>query len=350
VVDTDLEGVREIRLKLKDKAYLLGLNPASLMVQVRQGFFGYEVQRLQIQEDEVKVWLRYDDETRGSVYNLEDMYIRSPLGGKFPLRELADYSIERGSLSINHLDGEREIKVEADLADPNGSAPDMIAYVRDEVLPPILADYPGISVLFEGQNREAQKTINSAQTTLPLVLVLIILVITFTFRSFYQAVVIFTLIPLSLVGVAWGHYLHGIPLSIFSFLGIIALIGVIVNDSLVLVSKMNNYLKEGLPFAEAVFQAGLSRFRAILLTSATTIAGLAPLILEKSVQAQFLIPMAISLAYGILMATFLTLILLPVLLSYLNHAKVYGLWFWRGKKPSHEEVEPAIIELESDHE
>lgn len=350
VIDNDLEGVREVSLKLKDKAYLLGLNPASIMQQVRQGFFGLEVQRLQIGEDEVKVWVRYDDATRASVYNLEEMYIRSPQGGKYPLRELCDYSIERGSLSINHLDGEREIKVEADLADPNGSAPDMIAYVRDEVLPPIIADYDGISYLFEGQNREAQKTIISAQTTMPLILTLIIMTITFTFRSFYQAVVIFTLIPLSLVGVAWGHYLHGIPLSIFSFLGIIALIGVIVNDSLVLVSKMNSYLKEGLEFSEAVFQAGLSRFRAILLTSATTIAGLAPLILEKSVQAQFLIPMAISLAYGILMATFLTLVLLPVLLSYLNHAKVYGTWFWSGKKPSHEEVEPAIIEMESENE
>ena len=350
VVDNDLEGVREINFHLKDKAYLLGLNPALMMQQVRQGFFGYEVQRLQIKEDEVKVWVRYDEDTRGSIYNLEEMYIRAPGGGKYPIRELADYRIERGSLTINHLDGDREIKVEADLADPNGSAPDMIAYVRDELLPPIVADYPSVSYVFEGQNREAQKTMKSAQKAGPLILVLIILVITFTFRSFYQAVVIFTLIPLSLVGVAWGHYLHGIPLSIFSFLGIIALIGVIVNDSLVLVSKMNNYLKEGLPFHEAVFQAGLSRFRAILLTSATTIAGLAPLILEKSVQAQFLIPMAISLAYGILMATFLTLILLPVLLSYLNHVKIYGLWFWRGTKPTHEEVEPAIMEQNSDYE
>lgn len=350
VVDNDLEGVREINFRLKDKAYLLGLNPALMMQQVRQGFFGYEVQRLQVKEDEVKVWVRYDDETRGSIYNLEEMYIRAPGGGKYPIRELADYRIERGPLTIYHLDGNREIKVEADLADPNGSAPDMIAYVRDELLPPIVADYPSVSYLFEGQNREAQKTINSARKAGPLILVLIILVITFTFRSFYQAIVIFTLIPLSLVGVAWGHYLHGIPLSIFSFLGIIALIGVIVNDSLVLVSKMNNYLKEGLPFHEAVFQAGLSRFRAILLTSATTIAGLAPLILEKSVQAQFLIPMAISLAYGILMATFLTLILLPVLLTYLNHVKIYGLWFWRGSKPTHEEVEPAIMEQNSDYE
>ncbi len=350
IIDTDIEGVREIDIELKEKAYLLGLNPASVMSQIRNGFFGLEVQRLQIEEDEIKVWTRYDDATRASLYNLEDMFIRSPQGGSYPLRDIADYEISRGTLSINHLDGAREIKVEADLMDPNGSAPDMIAKVRDELLPPILADFPEIEVLYEGQNREAQKTIESAKLTLPLVLVLIILVITFTFRSFYQAVVIFTLIPLSLVGVAWGHYLHGIPLSIFSFLGIIALIGVIVNDSLVLVSKMNNYLKEGLDFADAVAQAGLSRFRAILLTSATTVAGLAPLILEKSVQAQFLIPMAISLAYGIVMATFLTLVLLPVLLSYLNHAKVYGLWFWSGQKPNHEEVEPAVIEMDSEHD
>ena len=350
IIDTDIEGVREIDIELKEKAYLLGLNPASVMSQIRNGFFGLEVQRLQIEEDEIKVWTRYDDATRASLYNLEDMFIRSPQGGSYPLRDIAEYEISRGTLSINHLDGAREIKVEADLVDPNGSAPDMIAKVRDELLPTILADYPEIEVLYEGQNREAQKTIESAKLTLPLVLVLIILVITFTFRSFYQAVVIFTLIPLSLVGVAWGHYLHGIPLSIFSFLGIIALIGVIVNDSLVLVSKMNNYLKEGLDFADAVAQAGLSRFRAILLTSATTVAGLAPLILEKSVQAQFLIPMAISLAYGIVMATFLTLVLLPVLLSYLNHAKVYGLWFWSGQKPKHEEVEPAVIEMESEHD
>lgn len=350
IIDSDLEGVREIDIELKEKAYLLGLNPASVMQQIRNGFFGLEVQRLQIDEDEIKVWTRYDDETRASLYNLEDMFIRSPQGGKYPLRDIANYEISRGTLTINHLDGARQITVEADLVDPNGSAPDMITKVRDELLPPILEDYPEIEVLYEGQNREAQKTIKSAKLVLPLVLVLIILVITFTFRSFYQAVVIFTLIPLSLVGVAWGHYLHGLPLSIFSFLGIIALIGVIVNDSLVLVSKMNNYLKEGLDFADAVAHAGLSRFRAILLTSATTIAGLAPLILEKSVQAQFLIPMAISLAYGILMATFLTLVLLPVLLSYLNHAKVYGLWFWSGKKPSHEEVEPAVIEMESEND
>lgn len=348
VVDNDLEGVKELNLKLKNQAYLLGFTPAQIMAQVRNGFFGYEVQRLQIGEDEVKVWVRYAEDNRQSLYQLEEMYIRDSRGGQYPLGELVDYSIQRGSLNINHLDGQREIKVEADLADPNGSAPAVISELRQEFLEPLLEQYPSVDVLYEGQNREAQKTIRSSRIVLPLVLLLIILVITFTFRSFSQAVTIFLLIPLSLVGVAWGHYLHGIPLSIFSFLGVIALIGVIVNDSLVLVSKLNNYLKEGLAFKDAVLQAGLSRFRAILLTSATTIAGLAPLILEKSVQAQFLIPMAIALAYGIVMATVLTLIILPVLLSYLNQFRVYGFWFWSGRKPSREAVEPALRELESD--
>lgn len=348
VVDNDIAGVKEVRIRLKNKAYLLGLTPAIVMAQIRQGFFGYEVQRLQIGEDEVKVWVRYDEQARSSLYDLEQMYIRLANGIQYPLSEIADYSIERGPLNIYHLDGKREIKVEAELVDPNGSAPDVLAVIKDSILPPILNEYPNVTPLYEGQNREASKTITSSKIVLPLVFVLIILVITFTFRSFYQALTIFMLIPLSLVGVAWGHYIHGLPLSIFSFLGIIALIGVIVNDSLVLVSKMNSSLKEGLPFEEAVFQAGLSRFRAIFLTSATTIAGLAPLILEESVQAQFLIPMAVSLAYGIIMATVLTLIILPIFLSYVNHAKVYGLWFWRGKKPTHEEVEPAVMELESE--
>lgn len=350
VVDNDLAGVREIRVKLKDKAYLLGLTPAEVMRQVRNGFFGYEVQRLQEGEDELKVWVRYDEQERSNIYNLENMFIRTPEGGRYALSEIADYRVERGQLNIYHLDGKRELRIEADLADPNGSAPDIIERIRTEILPPILADYPDVTPLYEGQNREAQKTIQSARLVLPLVLVLIIGLVTFTFRSFFQALVIMLLIPFSLVGVAWGHYIHGLPLSIFSFLGIIALIGVIVNDSLVLVSKMNGYLKEGMSFRDAVYEAGVSRFRAILLTSATTVAGLAPLILEKSVQAQFLIPMAVSLAYGIIMATFLTLLVLPILLSYLNHSKVYGKWFWTGTKPSHEEVEPALIEKQSENE
>ncbi|RME12936.1 MAG: efflux RND transporter permease subunit, partial [Bacteroidetes bacterium] len=148
----------------------------------------------------------------------------------------------------------------------------------------------------------------------------------------------------------WGHWLHGFPINILSWLGIIALVGIVVNDGLVLMSKFNSFLREGVPFKQALFEAGKTRFRAIFLTSATTIAGLAPLMLEKSRQAQFLIPMAISISYGILIGTFLTLLLLPLLLYFSNSLKVARVWITTGKKPTREEVERAIIEQNADHE
>jgi multidrug efflux pump subunit AcrB len=152
------------------------------------------------------------------------------------------------------------------------------------------------------------------------------------------------MIPYSLIGVAWGHYIHELPINILSFLGIIALIGIVVNDGLVLIGKFNTNLKEGLDFDDALIAAGKSRFRAIFLTSLTTVAGLSPLILEKSRQAQFLIPMAVSISYGIMVATLLTLLMLPLLLSIGNKSKVYFQWLKTGEKPTEEEVERAIIE------
>lgn len=349
VLDNDQQGLREVELTLKDKAYLLGLDLQTVVGQVRQGFFGLEVQRLQRGRDEVKVWVRYAREDRSSLEKLQNMRIRTP-GGSYPLSELAELSISRGVIGINHLDGKREIKVEADLADPSESAPDIIANIRDEFMPQLQARYPNVGALYEGQNREAMKTARSSQKVMPFIFITMILVITFTFRSLSQTLAIFLLIPLSLTGVAWGHWMHGLSMSIFSYLGIIALIGIIVNDSLVLVSKMNSLLKEDVPLKEAVYRAGLSRFRAIFLTTVTTVAGLAPLIFEKSFQAQFLIPMAISVAYGIGYATLLTLITLPVMLSYLNSIYRVIHWLRTGHWPEPEAVEPAIIEKEFERE
>jgi len=348
VIENIQPGPQEIRLKLKDKAYLLGFNERSILSQVRQGFFGFEVQRLQRGIDEVKVWVRYAESDRTSVKNLEDMRIRTANGSSYPLHELATYTMERGVININHLDAQREITVEADVIGPDVSAPDVIAEIRDSIMPDILKRYPNVRPLYEGQNREAAKTQKSASTALPIVLILILAIITFTFRSFGQTLMIFMLIPFSFIGVAWGHYFHGNQLSILSFLGIVALIGIIVNDSLVLVTKMNSFLKEGVPFKEAVFKAGHSRFRAIFLTTATTIAGLGPIIIERSFQAQFLKPMAISVAYGIGIATFLTLLLLPVLLLTWNSVKVFAYTFWYDRVPSREEVETAVIELKDE--
>jgi multidrug efflux pump subunit AcrB len=350
VVDNNQEGRKEVILKLKDKAHMLGLKERDIMAQVRQGFFGTEVQRVQRGIDEIKIWVRYGEDDRKDLSNLEEMRIRTPDGASYPLKELTTYTIERGIVNINHLDAEREIKVEADVNNPNFSAPAILSEIKEDILPPILAKYPGVTPLFEGQNREAIKTQRSATKAVPAVLACILIIIAFTFRSLAQTLIVFTMIPLGFIGVAWGHYIHGLPLSIFSYLGIFALIGIIVNDSLVLVTTMNQYLKEGMPFKEAVFNAGSSRFRAIFLTSATTIAGLSPLILEKSFQAQFLIPMAISIAYGIGFATLLTLLTLPIMLSIYSDVKIGAFWLWNAKTPTAEELEPAIIEMKAEAE
>ena len=347
VVDNDQKGIREVTLHLTDKARYLGLTPGGIMSQVRETFFGAQIQRLQRGEDEVKVWVRLDEKDRKQLWDLEELEITTPQG-TVPLRELASYTIERGTVNINHLDGQREFRVESDLSSPNGSAPAILTQIQQDILPDILAKYPSVNARYEGQQKESQKTQKSSQTVMPLILFLIILTITFTFRSLVQTILIMLLIPLSLTGVAWGHYIHGMPMSILSFLGIVALIGIIVNDSLVLVSKYNINIKSGQGVYYAIYNAGISRFRAIFLTTITTIAGLAPLILETSFQAQFLIPMAVAIAYGIGFATTLTLVVLPSMMALVNDARVLVKHIWTNEKPTREEVEPAIIEMKSE--
>lgn len=187
---------------------------------------------------------------------------------------------------------------------------------------------------------------SSAGKVLPIVFFLIYGIIAFTFRSYSQPIILLLLVPFSMIGVAWGHYIHDFPINILSWLGIIALIGIMVNDGLVLIGKFNIYLREGMPYREALISAGRSRFRAIFLTSLTTIAGLAPLIFETSRQAQFLIPMAISISYGIGLATFLTLFMLPIFLSLANYIKWGWKWLVTGESVAREEVERAFKETQ----
>ncbi|AKA34592.1 efflux RND transporter permease subunit [Flagellimonas lutaonensis] len=351
VADNDPAGIKEVRLKLKENAYLLGLDLRSVMNQVRAGFFGVQAQRFQRGQDEIRVWVRYDRDNRASIVDLDEMRILTPSGSRVPLKEIANYSIERGEVAINHLDGQREIRISADLKNPDEtSAPDIMAWIKNEVMPEIQSKYPSITASYEGQNRERNKLMNSLNFVGLTVLFLIYITIAFTFRSFSQPLLLLILVPFSLPAVAWGHWLHGFPINILSMLGIIALIGIMVNDGLVLIGKFNGNLRRGMTFDEAIFEAGRSRFRAIFLTSVTTIAGLAPLLVEKSRQAQFLKPMAISIAYGIGFATVLTLIMLPLLLSFNNNVKVFGKWLKTGRKVSKEEVERAIKEqIEEKH-
>ena len=348
VADNDPQGIKEIRLELKDNAYLLGLNLNAVMQQVRAGFFGQSVQRFQRGRDEIRVWVRYDRAERSSIKFLDEMRIVTPNRSRVPLSEIADYKIERGEVAINHLDGKREIRVEADVKSTKTTASEMMASIQANVMPGILSKYPSVTALYEGQNREVNQMGAVIGKVMPVILLLMYAIIAFTFRSYTQPLMLFVLIPFSFVGVAWGHYLHGMPINMLSVLGIVALIGILVNDGLVLIQKFNSLLRGGLSFDDALFEAGKQRFRAIFLTSITTIAGLAPLIFEKGFSAQFLIPMAISVAYGIAFATMLTLFLLPLILSANSKAKRAMHWLKTGKWVEPRELERSVKELETE--
>ncbi len=345
VADNDPAGIKEIRLELKENAYLLGLDLRSIMNQVRAGFFGTQAQRFQRGQDEIRVWVRYDRDNRSSITDLDEMRIVTPSGSRVPLKEIATYVIERGDVAINRLSGQREIQISADLKDAKTtSATDVMAEIQNVIMPEIQSKYPTVSASYEGQNREAGKLLGSLQVVGLSVLLLIYITIAFTFRSFSQPLMLLLLVPFSLTAVAWGHWIHDFPINILSALGIIALIGIMVNDGLVLIGKFNSNLRAGMSFDNALYEAGRSRFRAIFLTSITTIAGLAPLMIETSRQAQFLKPMAISIAYGIGFATVLTLLMLPLFLSFSNKFKVGTKWLATGNDISKEEVERAIKE------
>ncbi|MBT3424876.1 MAG: efflux RND transporter permease subunit [Bacteroidetes bacterium] len=345
VADNDPAGIKEVNIKLKENGLLLGLNLQSVMMQVRSGFFGIQTQRLQRGQDEIKIWVRYNKEDRSSIKNLDDMWITTPSGSRVPFSEIATYKIIRGEVAINHLNGRREIQIFADLKSKKDSPTDILANIKNDIIPEILSKYPSVLVSYEGQNREAQKTKDSLGKVGFIILMLIYVVIAFTFRSYSQPLLLMFMIPFSVIGIVLGHFLHGLPINILSWLGIIALVGIMVNDGLVLVGKFNGFLKDGLKFNDALLQAGISRFRAIFLTSLTTVAGLSPLLLEQSRQAQFLKPMAISISYGIVVATFLTLLMLPLLLSLSNSIKVFFKWLRTGEKVTKEEVERAVIEM-----
>lgn len=348
VVDNNQEGLRELNIELKEKARYLGLDLQDIVGQVRSAFFGSEAQRLQRGEDEVRVWLRYGEDSRRSVADLNNMRIRLPGGAEYPLSEIVELKPQRGVIAINHVDGKREVKVEADISNNSVSVFDVNTQVTDVILPAVLNKYPGVNTVADGQVRNQQKTAASSAIVLPVVLALMFFVIALTFRSVLQASVLFLLIPFGFIGVIWGHWLMDKPISLFSGLGVVALVGIIVNDGLVFIASYNDNIRSGMSMTDALRDTGRSRFRPILLTSVTTFAGLAPLLLNKSRQAQFLIPMAISVAFGLLAITFILLILLPALIVLLNRWRFNLTRAISGTTPAYHEVEPAYKQLQFD--
>jgi multidrug efflux pump subunit AcrB len=338
-------GKQEVRLELKPKAYYLGLNEAAIAGQVRQGFYGAQAQRLQQGRDELRIWVRYPKSDRLTLGQMENMKIKTS-GGLFPLIELADYHMERGPVAITRFNGSREIRVDAETVDPYAQVPEILAQIETEILPDLLTLYPGVRYMFQGQRKSSQEAVSKAGYYFTIAFIIMILLMLMHFRSMSKVAIIVFMIPLSMLGVIWGHGIHGQPLSIMSVWGIIALTGVIINDAIIYLAKYDGLLVDGKSVSESIVEAGKSRLRPIILTSITTTIGLFPLILEKSSQAQFLVPMAISLAYGVAIGTVFILIFFPVLIMLLSDMRVLLSRLWTGKEVDRESLEPSVIQLQ----
>lgn len=342
VNDNNAAGRREVQLKLKPQAYFLGFDQEFITSHIRQGFFGGEAQKLQSGTDEIRVWVRYPKDDRINLSQLEKSKIRLPNGASYPISELVDYDISRGPTSIFHLDGSRQITVEADLEDPYEPVPPILEKIQNEIEPEILALFPDVKFSYQGQQRNSDESMEEMRNYFGIAFMIMFLIIVINFKSFSQATLILLMIPLGWIGAVWGHGIEGVPVSILSAWGMIALAGVIINDAVVFVDTYNRNLLAGHDIKTAVFNAGTGRFRAILLTSVTTVAGLYPLILQKSFQAQFLIPMAVSVAYGILFGTLFILLFLPVFILIFNdiHRGIRGIFSTTKLTP--EEIEASM--------
>ncbi len=313
IEDNFARGQQEIKLRLKPEARTLGIAEEELGRQVRAAFFGAEALRLQRGRNEVRVMVRYPEADRRSLADLENLRIRTPEGGELPLQRAAWVESGSGFSEINRTGRKRVINVTASVDSRQGNAGEILADLRAGLLAELRVDYPGLSYNLEGEERERRESLSSMKDGFLLALVAIYALLAIPFRSYSQPLLIMAAIPFGIVGAVLGHLLMGYNLSILSIFGTVALSGVVVNDALLLIDRINGGRREGLPLLEAVMAAGQRRFRPILLTSLTTFFGLAPMILETSVQARFLIPMAISLGFGILFATAITLVLVPTL-------------------------------------
>ena len=311
VSDSFLPGKDEMQLKLKLTARSLGLTLDDLAKQVRHAFYGAEALRLQRDQDEVKVMVRYPESKRKSLGSVEDMYIRTPDGSEVPFNQVAEVRMEEGYASIERAQRFRVIKVTADVDETITNANEVRTDLEGRVMPKLKLRYPGLRYSMEGEGKEQKESLDDIISGFVIALFLIYALLAIPFKSFSQPLVVMSAIPFGIVGAVFGHLLMGVNLSLLSLFGIVGLTGVVVNDSLVLVDATNRIRREGASVQDAITQGGALRFRAVILTSLTTFAGLTPMILERSLQAQFLIPMAVSLGFGVLFATFITLLLVP---------------------------------------
>ncbi|MBZ0267085.1 efflux RND transporter permease subunit, partial [bacterium] len=330
ITDSYRAGKKEVKLAVTPEAEALGVTMSDLGRQVRAAFFGVEAQSVQRGREDVKVMVRYPEASRQSLADLESMRVRAPGGVEVPFPSVASAEYGRGFSSIQRADRQRVINVTASVDEKTANANEILASLKEGALPRILGDHPRVSYSLEGEQRQQSQTFASLRSGFAVALLVIFTLLAIPLRSYTHPIVIMGAIPLGFVGAVWGHVLMGMNLTMLSAAGFVALSGVVVNDSLVMVEYVNGRRREGMTAFEAVRVAGPRRFRAIMLTSLSTFAGVTPLLLEKSLQAQFLKPLAVSLGFGVLFSTFLILVIVPA--SYLVLIDVEHLvlrWFGR---------------------
>jgi len=311
IADSLSDGKEELRIELTQQGKALGLTRVEISRQVRSAFFGAEVQRIQRGRDDVRVMVRLPKAERSAIVNLENILISTPLGGNVPLSHVAILIPDQSPATIRRIDLYRTVNVTADVEKSNTNMTVLQADLKT-YLDELITHYPGVNHSLEGEAKEQRESFSSLGWALVFVFFIIYALLAIPFKSYLQPLIVMSVIPFGMIGAVMGHWVMGMELIIMSLLGMLALVGVVVNDSLVLVDFINKKREQTNDLMNAVLIAGASRFRPVMLTSLTTFIGLMPLLFEKSTQAQFLIPMAVSLGFGILFATFITLLLIPV--------------------------------------
>jgi multidrug efflux pump subunit AcrB len=311
--NSDSAGSKEIMLSLKPGAETLGITLYDLGLQVRQAFYGEEAQRIQRGKDEIRVMVRYPRDNRESLTNLENMRIRTPSGAWVPFTAVADYQFVDGFSTIQREDRKRAISVKADINPDKIESQKVIVEIYTTFMPKLMAKYPGVQSELSGQSKENQDFMMELRLSFLFALGAIYVLLAIPLKSYVQPLMVMIVIPFGFIGALIGHLMFGQSISMMSYFGLVALSGVVVNDSLLMVEFVNRAREEGLRIVDAILLAGVQRFRAIMLTSLTTFLGLFPIMFETSLQAQVIIPMAISLAFGILFATIITLFLIPAM-------------------------------------
>lgn len=313
ITDTFRPGKMEKRIRIKDGAKSLGVTMADIAIQIRQAYYGDEVLKIQRGKNDIKVMVRYSQKERESESSIDQLRIRTRDGHQIPLNQVADIDMVRGYSTIQRIDRSRVITVVSDIDEDVANARNIVADLRNHYLDELMMRFPGISYDLEGQAKRTEESIDSLKVGFGLAAMIMFLLLASQFRSYIQPVIIMTAIPFGLIGAIYGHYLMNLDITMISIFGIVALSGIVVNDSLILIDFINSKIRQGEAVFDAIVEAGQNRFRPVLLTSVTTIAGLFPLLLETSFQAQFLIPMAVSISFGLIAATVLTLVFVPAL-------------------------------------